>query len=189
MVKVSHAGAKRATRTASNAGTEAQDGGGTDPLLAHPAANSTGLSTALGAANLQQGDAPPPVGSLRDHRAASMLILIIRKAAAPLRAALDALAVRAKRLRRSAPVTMTRLLSNTDMGDVELMHRVQVAQSGILLGNNTLLGDINALRELLKGSSSEIINALDSLRASDAITSKRFAYLTHVCCRHQGLAG
>ena len=73
---------------------------------------------------------------------------------------------------------MSRLLSNTDMGDVELMHRVQVSQSGILLDNNKLLGDINALRELLKGSSSEIINALDSLRASDAITSKRYAYLT-----------
>ena len=120
MVKVTNASAKRAARTASNAGTEAQeDGGGTAPLLAQqPAGGSTGLSTTLGAANWQQVDAPLPVSSLQHQRAASMRTLIIRKAAAPLRAALDALAVRAKRLRSSAPITMSRLLSNTDMGDV-----------------------------------------------------------------------
>jgi hypothetical protein len=51
-----------------------------------------------------------------------------------------------------------------------------VAQTNVLLDSNKVLDDINALAELLKGYNGDIIAALDDLRASDAITSRRFAY-------------
>ena len=73
---------------------------------------------------------------------------------------------------------MSRLLSNTDLTDIDLMRRVQIAQTNVLLDRNALISDVHALDELLKRHMGEIMSGLDDIRASNAITSKRYAVLT-----------